>query len=196
MRGNETTAGKTEAEIPQSRLMSAPSAKMFVSVGEQSVFVKINGEATFVTSIDFKTLLDELLQKGYTYFALELAGCRLMDSTFLGVLVGYALKMRGPQADQTGCALELFNPGPRITELLDCLGVLHLFKITQGELPLPEETEAHDPAPSNPTREEVKRTCLEAHQTLMAVNPDNVSRFKEVTQFLAEDLRKLKAGKS
>jgi hypothetical protein len=28
----------------------------------------------------------------------------------------------------------------------------------------------------------------------MAINPQNISRFKDVTQFLAEDLKKLKAG--
>jgi hypothetical protein len=32
---------------------------------------------------------------------------------------------------------------------------------------------------------------LEAHQTLMAVNPENVIRFKDVTLFLAEDLKSL-----
>ncbi len=39
------------------------------------------------------------------------------------------------------------------------------------------------------------RACLEAHQTLMDINPENVTRFKDVTKFLAEDLEKLR-GKS
>jgi len=43
-----------------------------------------------------------------------------------------------------------------------------------------------------PTREEMSRTCLEAHQLLMSINPDNIPKFKDVTQFLAEDLRKMK----
>jgi hypothetical protein len=34
---------------------------------------------------------------------------------------------------------------------------------------------------------------LEAHQTLMAIDPRNVSKFKEVTAFLAEDLKRLKS---
>jgi hypothetical protein len=48
----------------------------------------------------------------------------------------------------------------------------------------------------NPSREEVTRTCLEARKTLMAANPDNVDRFKEVTRFLAEDLKKLEQRKT
>jgi hypothetical protein len=43
----------------------------------------------------------------------------------------------------------------------------------------------------NPTLEQITRTSLEAHQTLMAANPDNAARFKDVAQFLAEDLKNL-----
>ena len=34
------------------------------------------------------------------------------------------------------------------------------------------------------------RTCIEAHQTLMDISPANVAKFKDVTQFLAEGLKK------
>src|SRR5687767_10183530 len=108
--------------------MSMPSAKMSVSVGEKSACVKIAGRANFTSSIDFKTLLNELLQKGYTYFVLDLAECVLMDSTFLGVLAGFGLKTYGPQADNIPRTIELYNPNARIAELLENLGVLHLFK--------------------------------------------------------------------
>jgi anti-sigma B factor antagonist len=172
--------------------MNAPSGKMFVSVGEKCACVKITGRATFASSIDLKTLFSELLQRGCTYFALDLTECVLMDSTFLGVLASFGLRMNGPQPDQVERTLELYNPNERIAEVLENLGVLHLFKITQGKVMLPEKTEPHDHPQASPTREEVTRTCLDAHQTLMQVHPDNVSRFKEVAQFLAEDLKKLK----
>ena len=48
-----------------------------------------------------------------------------------------------------------------------------------------------DPSPANGDRKEISRTCLEAHQTLMDINPANVPKFKEVAQFLAEDLKKM-----
>ncbi len=174
--------------------MSASSAKMLVCVGEKSACVKIAGRASFTSSIDFKMLLNELLQKGYVYFLVDLTECTLMDSTFLGVLAGFGLKMSVPQADKVQRALDLFNPNPRIVELLENLGILQLFKVTQGEVTLPEKTETHDHMPANPTREEVTRACLEAHQTLMEIHPDNVSRFKDVTQFLADNLKKLKTN--
>jgi anti-sigma B factor antagonist len=170
--------------------MSTAAAKLLVLVGEQFACIKLVGRANFSSSIDFKTLLNELQQRGFRYYVLELSECLLMDSTFLGVLAGFGLKMsRNAQAEP---AIELLNPNARISELLENLGVLHLFKLTHGPLAIPETAHAETPAPATPTREEVKRACLEAHRTLMEINPANVAKFKEVTQFLAEDLKRLK----
>ena len=170
--------------------MSNPTAKLSVLVGENFACVKIAGRANFMSSPDFKTLLTELKQKGYNRFIIDLAECVLMDSTFLGVLAGFGLMMNpGCESDKSG--VELLNPSARIRELLENLGVLPLFKVTTSAPQLPNDAKvaAHDPV--NPTQEQITRTCLEAHQTLMAVNPENVARFKDVTQFLAEDLKNL-----
>jgi len=175
--------------------MNAPSAKLLVFVGEKFSCIKIIGRANFNSSVDFKTLVNELQRKGYQYFVLELSECVLMDSTFLGVLTGFGLKVNDgatpAQAGPGNGAIELLNPNPRITDLLENLGVLHLFRVREGALPT-SDGEGFTPSPCNPSKEEVTRACLEAHRTLMDVNPENVSRFKDVTQFLAEDLKKLK----
>ncbi len=163
-----------------------------VLVGEQFACIKISGRANFTSSIDFKTLVNELRQRGYKYFVLELSECVLMDSTFLGVLAGLGLKINAEQKNGADTGIELLNPNPRISELLESLGVLHLFKLTQGTTPACTAPLPHTPVQAS--REEVTRACLEAHQTLMALNPENASKFKEVTQFLAEDLKKLRNG--
>ncbi len=167
---------------------------MLVSVGEKCACVKISGRANFTSSIDFKTLVNELMNKGITYFVLDLQECTLMDSTFLGVLAGFGLKVNAPQTDKQERVIELFNPNARIADLLENLGVLHLFKVQQGELCLPEATAPHDHNPVSATREEVTANCLEAHRTLMDLKPENVARFKDVAAFLAEDLKKMKAA--
>jgi anti-anti-sigma regulatory factor len=163
-----------------------------VLVGKQFACVKISGRANFNASVNFKTVLTELQQKGFSYFVIELSECLLMDSTFLGVLAGFGLKMSQPVDHSPPHLVELRNPNARITELLENLGVLDLFSISQGPLTPPEAVQACSPEPAQPSRAEVTRTCLEAHQTLMDINPENVARFKEVTKFLAEDLQKLK----
>ncbi len=167
---------------------------MLVSVGQKCVCIKIAGRANFTSSIDFKTLINELMQKGCTYFVLDLSECTLMDSTFLGVLAGFGLKVNAPQPSEPKRTIELYNPNARINDLLENLGVLHLFKVEQGVVCLPEPTTPMDHATASPTREEVTQNCLEAHRTLMDVHPDNVARFKDVAAFLADDLKKMKAA--
>jgi anti-sigma B factor antagonist len=174
-------------------MTNTASAKLLVLVGKSFACVKIVGRANFTSSVDFRTLINQLLQKGYRYFVLDLSECTLMDSTFLGVLAGFGLNMRGPEAGDNNRSIELSNPNARIIELLDTLGVLHLFRLTQGPLTTPECTETAAVEPGSNSREELTRACLEAHQTLMEINPQNISRFKEVTQFLSEDLKKLKS---
>jgi anti-sigma B factor antagonist len=173
--------------------MSVASAKMSVLAGAAFACVKIVGRADFASSIDFRTLVEELRQKGYSFFVLDLSECDLMDSTFLGVLAGLGLKMNRAGKDGEGSPIELLNANPRIAELLETLGVLHLFKLVEGPLSLPEPTEAREHCSLTPKREEVKQACLEAHRTLMEIDPGNVAKFKDLAQFLAEDLKKLKS---
>src|SRR5277367_3466280 len=118
--------------------MSTPSARLSVLVGKKFVCVKIAGRANFAFSPDFKMLLTELAQKGYGHFIIDLSECMLMDSTFLGVLAGFGLKMNQKDAT-TDRGIELFNSNTRVTELLENLGALSLFKISSGALELPDD---------------------------------------------------------
>jgi anti-anti-sigma regulatory factor len=166
------------------------SANVSVFVGKKIAYIRIGGRANFACSPDFKTLLDHLVQKGYAHFVIELQKCALMDSTFLGVLAGFGIKLN-PNGAPTERGIELLNATERVRELLENLGAVGLFKLTTGELQLPDDAKACEPDSINPTHEQITRTSLEAHQTLMAINPENVARFKDVAQFLAEDLQNL-----
>jgi anti-sigma B factor antagonist len=175
--------------------MSMSPATLLVFVSDKLACIKIVGRANFNSSMDFKALVNELLEKKFNCFVLDLAECVLMDSTFLGVLAGYGLQMRDAEKNGDGPhPIELMNPNPRIADLLENLGVLHLFRVISGPLPeMAGSTAGQTPVPAaTPTREEVVSTCLEAHKLLMEIDPNNVPKFKEVTQFLSEDLKKIK----
>ena len=173
--------------------MSTPPGKLSVLVCKSFACVKIAGRANYVSSPDFKTLLNELSGKGYRRFIIDLSECVLMDSTFLGVLAGFGLKL--PPGNSGAQGIELFNANARVAELLENLGVARLFKMTGGVLQLPGDIKNGTPGSASPTYTEIARTCLEAHQTLMAMNPENAARFKDVAQFLAEDLKTLEKSK-
>jgi anti-anti-sigma factor len=168
--------------------MATPSAKMSVLACKDFVCVKIAGRANFTYGPDFKTLLTELVRNGCDHFIIDLSDCALMDSTFLGILAGFGLKLNKAGAVD-GHGIELLNPNSRIADLLENLGALHLFKVTTGTLQLPEDVSVQTPDAVNATRQQITRTCLEAHQSLVDANPDNAMRFKDVTRFLAEDLK-------
>jgi anti-anti-sigma regulatory factor len=166
------------------------SANLSVLVGKSCACIKICGRANFASSPDFKALLSGLEQKGFKHFILELGECVLMDSTFLGVLSGFGMKLN-PNGAPAERGIELYNPSTRVAELLENLGAAHLFKIISAPFQLPADLTPCTPEATNPTHEEITRTSLEAHETLMRMNPENVARFKDVAQFLAEDLKSL-----
>jgi len=162
-----------------------------VAVFDRTVCVKIDGRADFTSSLDLKKLITELWERGYTHFLFDLCQCQMMDSTFLGMLAGVALNLSPNGATGDDCRrLELINPCSRLTAVLENLGVSHLFKIIERTEPV---TEKYQPLAKseNSTPVELARTCLEAHETLMNIKPENVAKFKDVAQFLAEDVKRL-----
>ena len=172
--------------------MSASSGKILVSVDEQYACIKLVGKANCTCSPEFKTLFDELWKRGCIHFILDLAECAFMDSTFLGILAWSGLKVNTPSPDKIERTLELYNPSESIAELIENLGVLHLFKVTQGQVTPPDNAETREIVLPSPNSEACKRASLEAHKLLIQINPANAAKFKDVVAFLAEDLKRLK----
>lgn len=162
-----------------------------VAVKGPDICLKISGRATFVQSMDFKRVLSELSDRGFVRFHIDLAECQNMDSTFLGVLAGVGLKYHtSSQGQNTTGLVKILNPSERLSDLLDNLGISHLFDIEKGVCPF-ECGDFSDVEKDGSDKTELTRNCLEAHQTLMNICPDNVIKFKDVANFLAEDLKKL-----
>jgi anti-sigma B factor antagonist len=168
--------------------MNATTGNLLVWVGDSMACVRVMGRANFTTSVDFKKLMRQLQASGCQKVVLDLTECILMDSTFLGVLASEGHRQSAPEGDRPQPSLELVNPNQRIRDLIDNLGVTHLFKILECNLSK-EDFKLVEPA-ADTSRDEITRTCLEAHQALMALNPANVPKFKDVAQFFADALKK------
>lgn len=186
------------ARKPPANMTDTPKSNttsLSVCVGDKIVCVKVVGRANFTSSVDFKKLINGLWEKGRRRFVLDLSECPLMDSTFLGVLAGLGLNLSHAANGQTGATIELFHSNARIADLLENLGVSHLFQeVGEGPPPADQLTPVES-SPAGLDKKEVSRTCLEAHQTLMAINPDNIAKFKDVAQFLADDLKRMEQAK-
>lgn len=172
--------------------MSAPPPSLSVWVADDLVCVRIEGRAACAGSVDFRRLMLALRDKGHTRFVLDLSRCQLMDSTFLGVMAWLVLQFAEARPVQGPAVIELLNPSPRITGLLDNLGVAEMFPVFAGALAVPAAAVAAPlPASAGAERAEVTRTSLEAHELLSRLDPRNAARFKDVVEFLREDLDKL-----
>ena len=173
--------------------MNNPAGSLTVCVTETVVVVKVSERGSFTISADFKQLILGLIQSGFRRFLIDLSECLILDSTFLGVLAGIGQKLAGkPDPALTG-TIELFKPNARVVDLLDNLGVASLFTFITETESLPPLAGSAQPVAIQASREETSRTCLEAHLTLMNINPANVPRFKDVTKFIAEDLKKIQS---
>ena len=173
--------------------MNEAAPSLLVATANQIAFVKVVGRANVASSVHFKSLIGHLQEVGFKNYVIDLSECSTMDSTFLGVLIGLVLPPARSRPDPSVICLQLLNPNQRVTDLLDNLGVAHLFAMIRGVNPEAAALAPVPPTEAPATREEISKTCLEAHQLLMAVNPENVPKFKDVAKFLAEDLKKLKS---
>jgi anti-sigma B factor antagonist len=164
----------------------APTS-LSVCVRDHVACVRVVGRANFTSSVDFKKLLQQLQEDGCREIVLDLTECSLMDSTFLGVLAGAAMKADAGRQNGHRCLIELFHPAARILESLENLDVLKLFTVLRDA----PQLGAFERVGEGPvSRIELNRTCLEAHKTLMKTSPDNERRFKDATQFFEQNLRK------
>jgi anti-sigma B factor antagonist len=170
--------------------MNLPESNLSVCIGDKVAWIRVTGRANFTCSVDFKALINGLWQQNYRRFLLDLTNCMLMDSTFLGVLSGLGLKLGAGQNEPSNSPIQLLNPNPRVAELLENLGVMHLFYVRKDTALKPEgELHAQTHCATDPV--EMAQTSKSAHETLMAINPDNEKKFKDVVKFLAEDLKRM-----
>jgi anti-anti-sigma factor len=168
--------------------MNPVVGKLSVWVGKKTACVRIAGRANFALSVPFRKLLQHLREAGNARVLLDLSECQLMDSTFLGVLAFEAKERSGEAGGLVLHGLELLNANPTVRQLIEDIGVAHLFQFAERDL----ATEQFAPAPDSGTasREELNRTCLEAHELLMALHPANVEKFRDVARFFADELKK------
>ena len=158
-----------------------------VAVGGPTVWVKVEGKGSFLNSGNLKEFAREMLDRGYRDFVVDLADCTTMDSTFMGTMATVAIRLR-----ELGQAhLHVVHCGNRCQELLSGLRLDQIFDIRADDAGLPECGALEEPlafkSPGDRKREQME-TMLEAHEALSEAAPENILRFKDVLEFLRQDL--------
>ena len=162
--------------------MPAAPSQLFLGFGDEGATLKIVGRANFQLGGDLKRALGDIRSRNAGAVRLLTDRCLIMDSTFIGILAAFAR-----ERNAAGAPLTLVNPPPQIVETLDNLSILDLFHVST-------ETDAEEPADlarvtaSATDKRELTRASLEAHETLIEMNTNNATKFKDVADFLRREL--------
>ena len=158
-----------------------------VGVSGPTVWVKVEGKGSFLNSGNLKEFAREMLDHGYREFVVDLADCPMMDSTFMGTMATVALRLK----DLGQGHLHVIHCGNRCQELLAGLRLDEIFDVRANGAS-PPECGALGQLPGIQSPEDRKReqleTMLEAHESLGEAAPENMLRFKDVLDFLRQDL--------
>jgi len=153
----------------------------------------VEGKGNFLNSGSLKEFAQEMVNRGYREFVVDLANCAMMDSTFMGTLAAVALRLRELGQGH----LHVVHCGQRSLDLLSGLGLDQIFDIHANGAVAPDCQEVKDHAVdgADTRKKETTETMLKAHEALCEAAPKNLSRFKDVLEYLKQDLHQTTAGK-
>ena len=160
-----------------------------VGVNGPVVWVRVAGRGSFLNSGSLKEFAREMVNRGHREFVFDLAECVMMDSTFMGTMAGMALRLKELGQGR----LHVIHCGERSRELLSGLGLDQIFDIRAdgAEAPACQAlTQDGEPAGNSSTaKREQAGTMLAAHEALCEAAPNNLTRFKDVLEYLKQDLQ-------
>jgi anti-sigma B factor antagonist len=157
---------------------------ILVGTANRTVWVRVEGKGSFLNSTGLKEFAKEMINRGFREFAVDLKNCTVMDSTFMGTLAGIALRLR--ELGQGN--LRVTNLNERNSDLLSNLGLDQLFLI-EVRNSVPVMAAAQTPlAASAPDKTAQAQTMLEAHEACVEANEANAAKFKDVLEYLKQDL--------
>jgi len=156
---------------------------ILVGTANRTVWVRVEGKGSFLNSTGLKEFTKEMINRGFREFAIDLKNCTVMDSTFMGTLAGVALRLR--ELGQGN--LRVTNLNERNSDLLSNLGLDQLFVI-EPRNSAPEAAAQTPLAASAPDKTTQAQTMLEAHEACVEANEANAAKFKDVLEYLKQDL--------
>jgi len=158
-----------------------------VGVNGNAVWVRVEGKGSFLNSGNLKEFTREMVNRGYREFVVDLENCAMMDSTFMGTMAGVALRLK-----ELGHGhLHVVHCGERSRNLLTGLGLDQIFDIHSNGTAAPQCDLLKNDNPNGSSPEQKKQVSvdmLDAHQALCDAVPQNLSRFKDVLDYLKQDL--------
>jgi len=136
------------------------------------------GRASYLNCRSAGDFFAAVTEDGCRRIVVDCAQCAGMDSTFLGMLAGAALRLR-----KVGGKLVILNPNERNFELIDNLGLGKIIEIENCE------SVGETGATSLPAANASTSGILDAHENLVAADESNRAKFEDVITFLKKETK-------
>ncbi len=166
-----------------------PTPSILVGCNQKVVCIRVQGKGSFQNSTGIKDFAAAMILRGHRDFVVDLEKCPVMDSTFMGTLAGIAHRLLRLGSG----GLHVIHANERNTDLLEGLGLDQLVSMEgkEGQMAQEFRVETEDQLPSAPTdKRTTTETMIAAHQALVDADPDNLCKFKDVLDYLKQDLRR------
>lgn len=161
----------------------------WVDAYSDPVLLRIDGRASFLNASPVRELFEQVIADGRRRVVVDFQNCTSMDSTFLGILTGAALKMR--KTTPPGQII-LARLSERNLELVRNLGLHRLLTVDAGGGQFDFKASAPTQLAQGAAlkQDENERLVLEAHESLVEADESNYRKFQDVLSFLRVKLDK------
>ncbi len=159
-----------------------------------TAIIRVGGRGSFKISPPLKQFIHQIIHNDSAdHILIDMTDCTGMDSTFMGVTAGIACFLKS----KPSITFELINLSEKNKKLLLTLGV---DRVVDYSMSATEEQQAllnQLKGSSQPLEADLSdklnaaKTTLEAHETLVDINPNNLIKFKSVLEYLQDDVRNL-----
>jgi anti-sigma B factor antagonist len=158
-----------------------PGSIILVSSADRIVWVRVEGNGSSANSAPLRKFAKEVIHRGAREFIVDLQNCPMMDSTFMGTLAAISLWL----SELGEGRLSVVNVNERNAQSLYSLGLDQLLNVRVNATKSDEQAL---PIPLEEDRTARAQTMLEAHEALIKTAPENLPKFKDVIQYLKEEL--------
>jgi anti-sigma B factor antagonist len=157
------------------------TGRVEVGVDGARIAMRMVGHATHRLCQPVQEFAMAMVSVGYRRFEIDLGVCTHMDSTFIGVLAGLAIKVA-----PDGGSVTLLRVPPACSEAIATLGVQNLFSTRPESYPQLEVISMRQLPLEPKSFEAWACMVLEAHELLSRANPSNRQRLREVLAYLMD----------
>ena len=183
-----TTRAADRYPVSQLTLVN-PNSSILVGCNQKVVCIRVQGKGSFQNSTGIKQFATAMIHRGHRNFVVDLADCPVMDSTFMGTLTGVALRLREIGQGE----VHVINSNARNTDLLAGLGLDQILSLDSASAdegmyhPAEEDTLTLSPEQAA-DKKATTETMIAAHQALVDADPENFCKFKDVIDYLKQDI--------